>query len=79
MLQGLKPVVLSIVCGPTKAVPKEAVLKFAESRGIGKGCPGLHPGIFSAVPDGTIPGFYVYPGLRPGLLSAVPSGLIFVS
>ena len=31
---------------------KRTVLKFAESRGIVKGCPGLHPGIFSAVPSG---------------------------
>jgi len=43
------------------------------------GCPGLRPGLFSVVPNGT--GFWVetrFPGLRPGLLSVVPAGLFLV-
>jgi hypothetical protein len=40
------------------------------------GCPGLHPGIFSAVPGGTVPGAHEYPGLTSWATFSRPCGTV---
>ena len=39
-----------------------------------RGCPGLRPGIFSAVPGGTAPGSHVHPGLASWAIFSRPCG-----